>query len=169
MFLRRSQDEAWFYATTTLRKAGRQLQRNVEAVKLALDSDPEFRKSLGLARLPMAVHLHGWIVDTSVECDHQHFNGFLKVGLEEILIALRDDRRVLSDPRDLLQEGHARSETSADDDAALGSTLYPNGFGAARFVEVVESEAVWDAMDARRPRPLDIPPDGGARCRSLRR
>lgn len=150
-FLRHSQHEAWLHATSTLRKAGRQLQRNVESVRLALDSDPEFRESLGLAHLPMAVQLHGWIVDTSVECDHQRFNGFLKVSLEELLIALRDDRLLLSDPRDLLQEGHDRSETSAGDDAAPVSTLYPNGFSAARFVEVIESEAVWDPMDARRP------------------
>ena len=39
--------------------------------------------------------IQGWIVDTSIECDHQRFCGFLKVSLEEVLIALRDDRHLL--------------------------------------------------------------------------
>jgi Holliday junction resolvase-like predicted endonuclease len=45
-FLRRSQREAWLHATSTLRKAGHQLRRKVEAVSLAIASDPEFRALL---------------------------------------------------------------------------------------------------------------------------
>jgi hypothetical protein len=41
------------------------------------------------------VHLD---IDTSIECDHQRFGGFLKVSLEELLIALRDNRHLLHDP-----------------------------------------------------------------------
>ena len=35
-FMRRSQRDAWLHATTTLRKAGQQLRRKVEAVSLAI-------------------------------------------------------------------------------------------------------------------------------------
>jgi hypothetical protein len=51
-----------------------------------------------------------WIVDTSIECDHQRFHGFLKVSLEEVLIALRDDRHWLNDPDGLFQTGNTRGK-----------------------------------------------------------
>lgn len=50
MFLRRSQREAWLHATSTLRKAGDQLRRKVEAVSLAIPSDPELRALLELSK-----------------------------------------------------------------------------------------------------------------------
>ncbi|UUZ67083.1 hypothetical protein LP416_19415 [Polaromonas sp. P2-4] len=53
----------------------------------------------------------GWIVDTSIECDHQCFSGFLKVSLEEVLIALRDDRRLLNDPDGLLSQKREHGES----------------------------------------------------------
>ena len=97
-FMRRSQREAWLHATTTLRKAGQQLRRKVEAVSLAIASDPELRALLDLTEDRVPTHHHGWIADTSIECDHQRFAGFLKVSVEELLIALRDDRHLLNDP-----------------------------------------------------------------------
>ena len=48
--------------------------------------------------------IYGWIVDTSIECDHQRFGGFLKVSLEELLIALNDDRHLLLDPDGLFAQ-----------------------------------------------------------------
>ena len=68
-FLRRSQEEAWLHASSTLRKAGRQLQRKLAAVSQAIGSDLEFRTSLGLTE-PLPLHRqHGWIVDTCIECN----------------------------------------------------------------------------------------------------
>ena len=75
-FMRRSQQEAWLHASSTLRKAGRQLQRKLAAVSQAIGSDLEFRSSLGLTELPALHQQHGWIVDTCIECDHQRFSGF---------------------------------------------------------------------------------------------
>ena len=50
-----------------------------------------FGDSLELTSLPPSSQTHGWIVDTSIECDHECFNGFLKISVEEMIIALRDD------------------------------------------------------------------------------
>ena len=87
---------------------------------------------LGLAP-GMPSMLHGWIVDTSIEADHQRFGGFLKLSLEELLIALRDDRHLLNDPGDILAGASVTGE----------GTLYPHGFSAMRLLEVIEREEVW--------------------------
>ena len=147
-FLRRSQEEAWLHASGTLRKAGGQLQRKLDAVSRAIGSDLEFRASLGLTDPPLPHHQHGWIVDTCIECDHQRFAGFLKVSVEEVLIALRDDRHLLNDPEGLLS-GTCGVDQSAEDDSRPGKwTLYPEGFSVERFIEVIETEAVWDEICA---------------------
>jgi Holliday junction resolvase-like predicted endonuclease len=114
-YLRRSQQEVWQHETTTLRKSGQQLQRKVAAVQLALANEPrlvtELARQLGLDAGTPSNQICGWIVDTSIECDHQRFGGFLKISLEELLIALRDDRHLLHDPTDryLVQCKHWRA------------------------------------------------------------
>ncbi len=145
-FMRRSQEEAWLHASNTLRKAGRQLQRKLAAVSQAIAADLEFRTSLGLTEPPALHQQHGWIVDTCIECDHQRFSGFLKVSIEEVLIALRDDRHLLNDPEGLLS-GTYDADTSAKNTArSSAGTLYPEGFSVERFIEVIETEAVWDEI-----------------------
>ncbi|MCB1871155.1 MAG: hypothetical protein KDI49_03935, partial [Gammaproteobacteria bacterium] len=146
-YLRVSMKDAWLHGTKTLRKAGLQLQRKVQAVKRALHIDDDFAASLGLApggSLPIVL---GWIVDTSIEHDHQQFNGFLKVSLEEVLIALRDDRHLLHDPGGLRDGTWMASDY--DNEALLEKfpTLYPDKFSLSRFIEVVESEAVWEESE----------------------
>jgi Holliday junction resolvase-like predicted endonuclease len=147
-FMRRSQQEAWLHASSTLRRAGRQLQRKLAAVSQAISSDLEFRTSLGLTDPPAPQQQHGWIVDTCIECDHQRFSGFLKVSIEEVLIALRDDCHLLNDPEGLLS-GNCDADQQAGDDARLSAgTLYPEGFRVERFLEVIETEAVWGGIAA---------------------
>jgi hypothetical protein len=143
-FLRRSQKDAWLHGTTTLRKAGLQLRRKVESVERALTTDADLVSTLGIETGAMPLPIQGWIVDTSIEHDHQRFNGFLKVSLEEVLIALRDDRHLLNDPGGRLSGSWM--EAIHNDVAAVDNpqTLYPDGFSLSRFVEVIESEAVWD-------------------------
>lgn len=143
-FIRRSMQEAWLHASTALRKAGLQLRRKVEAVEWAVATDGATRDALGLVpSLPPAM-VHGWIVDTSVESDHEHFSGFLKVSLEEVIIALRDDRQLLGDP-DGLFSGRRSAKLDPVEDSA-SSTLYPSGFDAARFASVIKSELVWERL-----------------------
>ena len=143
-FLRRSQRDAWLHATTTLRKAGQQISRKVSAVRRALAEEVELASLLGIANLAAPLAMHGWIVDTSIEHDHQRFGGFLKVSLEEVLIALRDDRHLLNDPDGIISGRHPDIESEKMNDARQQMTLYPEGFSAARFIEVIENESVWD-------------------------
>lgn len=143
-FLRRSQKDAWLHGKTTLRKAGLQLRRKVQAVEKALTSEGGLASLLdiepGMTRLP----IRGWIVDTSIEHDHERFNGYLKVSLEEVIIALRDDRHLLKVPVGLLSGTAGATDGFQSPDSDGGQTLYPDGFSASRFVEVIESESVWD-------------------------
>jgi hypothetical protein len=148
-YLRQSVKEAWTHRHVTLRKAGRQLNRKVTAVRRALEHGESLQQALALEADCMP-EMAAWIVDTSIESDHQRFNGFLKVSLEEVVIALRDDRQWLNDPDGLFQTGKA-SGTSfmCDSDRADFASLYPDGFSAKRFVEVIESAAVWNFFDGK--------------------
>jgi len=143
-FLRLSHKDAWLHGVTTLRKAGLQLYRKVQAVKNALNTNNDLAVSLGIEPGEPPSIILGWIVDTSIEHDHQRFNGFLKVSLQEVLIALRDDRHLWSDPGGL--RDRTWMETGFDDEELLEKfpTLYPDEFSMSRFIEVVEREAVWD-------------------------
>ena len=142
-YLRRSQQDAWQHETTTLRKAGQQLQRKVAAVQVALANEPglvlELAQLLGLEVGEPAPHICGWIVDTSIECDHQRFGGFLKISLEELLIALRDDRHLLHDPSGMFAP-------TAPAAGAEPQSLYPQGFSAERLMEVVQTQAIWEEL-----------------------
>jgi hypothetical protein len=138
-YLRRSKQDAWQHETTTLRKAGQQVRRKVAAVQLALATKPELAQRLGLKPGAPAPAIYGWIVDTSIECDHHRFGGFLKVSVEELLIALRDERHLLHDPDGMFAQ-------TAPAARAVPQSLYPMGFSAGRLIEVMETQAVWDGI-----------------------
>jgi Holliday junction resolvase-like predicted endonuclease len=143
-YIRRTQRDAWLHAAMTLRKAGRQVQRKVAAVDRALASNSDLATSLHLKVEGISPGTIGWIVDTSIEHDHQPFSGYLKVSLEEVLIALRDDHGLLNDPAQLLGNTKGLGTRGESCDTTHEVTLYPAGFDFKRFVEVVESEAVWN-------------------------
>lgn len=145
-YLRRSQRDAFLHATTTLRKAGLQLRCKVQAVQRALLAEPALAARLGLDVSCATPQVDGWIVDTSIESDHQRFHGFLKVSIEEVLIALRDERHLLNDPEGVLSGKWIDADAGSASSAALKETLYPAGFNAARFHEVIENEMVWGMM-----------------------
>jgi hypothetical protein len=143
-FLRRSQKDAWLHGVTTLRKAGLQLQRKIQAVKNALNTNDDLAITLGIETVGIPLAIRGWIIDTSIEHDHERFNGFLKVSLEEVLIALRDDRHLLNDPQGLIDGAWMESGDAVAAHLNKLPTLYPDEFSLSRFVEVIESEEVWD-------------------------
>ncbi len=145
-FIRRSQREAWVHATTTLRKAGLQLQRKMAAVLRAVESSAEFRMAIGLNDGQSITHHHGWIVDTSIESDHQRFSGFLKISVEEMLIALRDDRHQLKDLSEFRTASPELTESLDQDQSYSRTTMYPDGFSAERFVKAIEAGVVWDEV-----------------------
>jgi hypothetical protein len=143
-YVRKSQRDAWLHRTTTLRKAGQQLRRKVPVVQHALAEGSDLARVLELEGGASSLSIRGWIVDTSIECDHQRFSGFLKVSLEEVLIALRDDRHLLNDPDGLFSGRFQEMELRTSDDAQHQATLYPTDFSAEGFVDVIEKEAVWE-------------------------
>jgi len=142
-FLRHSKRDAWLHGKTTLRRAGQQLRRKVDAVQSALKNDPDIRSMLGIESGGLIPEIRGWIVDTSIEHDHQRFNGFLKVSVEEIIIALRDDRRLLNDPAEILNGPTLKTQVENVTASPKLESLYPNEFSALRFFDVVETEEVW--------------------------
>lgn len=143
-FLRRLQSDAWRHETTTLRKAGQQLRRKTAAVRRELNEKNVLASMLSVNGSAETLKILGWIIDTSIECDHQLFNGFLKVSLEEVLIALWDDRHFLNDPDGLFSGRYRGVHSKGKKKRPQETTLYPGGFTAARFVEVIENESVWD-------------------------
>lgn len=144
-FRRRSQREAWLHGKTTLRKAGQQLRRKVEAISRMLAAESGGAE-LGLTS-PCAVK--GIIADTSIEHDHERFNGFLKVSVEEILIALRDDRKFLADSIGVLGKNNEVHGDGTLAEKQAPDSLYLDGFNAQRFVEVLEKELVWLETNTR--------------------
>lgn len=134
-FLRSTKKDAWFHKTRTLRKAGHQIGRKVNAVKQALLTDEKFKSSLGLDTCNVKPLVSGWIVDTSVEHDHELFSGYLKVSLEEIIIALRDDSQLLIEIDQFVENQEMQGDATF--------TLYPDGFMAKNFLSVIDQQKVW--------------------------
>lgn len=137
-YMRRDFREAWQHKYQTLRRAGLQLDKKCKAVQATLCSENTLSHQLGMQPDEMPLALHGWIVDTSIEHDHEHFSGFLKVSLEEILIVLRNERHILLSMMELVSLPERRTE---DD-------LYPEGFTAARFAAIIEGNELWSMLAA---------------------
>ena len=131
-YIRSNEHEVWLHRTNTLRKAAWQLRRKRSAVVAALTRDELLREKLGYSGLNVGSHLHAWIVDTSIELDHEWVDDFLVVSLESLQVILRDERQ-------LLQADQVSQEVT--------DTMFPDGFSAARFVEVVETGEVWKRLD----------------------
>jgi len=137
-YRRTSKREAIRYKHSTLRKAGQQIKRKTEAVKYLLKTDETFRERLGFKESDES-NVIGWIADTSLEYDHEYFNGYLKVSVEELHIALRDEAEMLVDFIELAEQYKEYDEKNIE------PSLYPEGFIISRFVNVIEAGNVWEA------------------------
>lgn len=127
-YLRQTFEAAWQHRANTLRGAGRQLQRKVAALESLFSASAQLATELGLSSLPTSENTHAWIVDTSVDFDRECFSGYPKINMTEFLIALRDESALLHDE-------------------PPQQTLYPEGFSAQRFVEVIAGSILWPAGD----------------------
>lgn len=136
-FLRSSKKDAWLHKTRTLRKAGQQISRKVNAVEELL-KDECFKTSVGFIPGDVKPIIHGFIVDTSIEFDHELFSGYLKVSLEEVIIALRDESQLLFDKDSFVENQKMQGDPTF--------TLYPDGFGAKSFLYVIEQKKVWESV-----------------------
>lgn len=123
-YVRQTFETAWIHRTTTLRKAGRQLQRKIESLRMAFPD--ELKETLGLDAIPDEGRIHGWIVDTSVDFDREKFSGYMKVSMTEVIVALQDSIGMLIEDESL-------------------DSCYPEGFTAERFAEVIEEALIWNA------------------------
>ena len=112
----------------------------------ALDANTALQESLELTAAPPPGKVHAWIVDTSIECDHERFSGFLKISLEELLLALRDDCHLLDNPEGLVIGPTVGGDALSPAAKTMRGTLYPQGFRAERFLDFIESEAVWATL-----------------------
>lgn len=79
-YIKSSIKEIYEYKNFVLKKAAYQLNKKIGYVKHVLL--PE----LGYA--DRQVSIHAWLVDTTLEFDHQRIDGFLKISFEELLIVL---------------------------------------------------------------------------------
>lgn len=131
-FIRSSRHEVWLHRTNTLRKAARQLRRKQHVLQSLLNSDQTLRRDLSLPDANAALPIHAWVVDTSIECDGELLDGFRVVSREVMEVALKDQK-------------HYLQHLDAEDDAEI-QTLYPDGFSAQTFVDVVTNEAVWRGL-----------------------
>jgi hypothetical protein len=117
VFLKRTSPAAWSLKTTD---RGRKAIENIRA-----------RSKAGIAAAGPQTLQHLSALEA-----------FLKVSVEEILIALRDDRHLLQQPL-VLERGYMSALAAANSGSGARTTLYPSGFTGARFVDVIESGAVW--------------------------
>jgi hypothetical protein len=107
---------------------------------------------------PNSVQVHCWIIDTSIEHDHEYFEGFLKSSLQEIMITLRNERHLLRDFTEAIETSRNRGQKIDEEDvygtAMLAiseqkpiDNLYPQGFAADRFAEIIENGHIWEVLD----------------------
>ncbi|WP_369434616.1 hypothetical protein [Psychromonas sp. MME1] len=133
-YRRTSKREAIRYKHATLRKAGKQIQRKTEAVKYLLVANETFRKQLGINKTELS-NVVGWIADTSLEYDHEYFNGYLKISVEELHVALRDEANMLVD--------FIESKTQSKEHNATETTLYPKGFSVGALLRAIQESKIW--------------------------
>lgn len=88
-YIKSSVKEIYEYRNFVLKKAAYQLSRKTQYVR------DVFLPSLGLDSSKF--NIHSWIVDTTLEFDHEYIDGFLKISFEELIIILNGHRQYFSD------------------------------------------------------------------------
>ncbi len=161
-YMRRNLRDAWQHKTSTLRKAALQLKRKSAFVTERLKTDPTLLTLIN-NRDSSQIYIHSWIIDTSIEYDHEYFGGFLKISIQELIIALRNERHLLRDMHQVIVE-----QRKCNDDSHIKShfkdicsnamtaisvqnpedNLYPSGFTVDQFVAVIENGLIWKIVDS---------------------
>ena len=91
-YVKSSVKEIYEYRNFVLKKAAYQLSRKSEYVR------DVFLPSLGLDSSQFSIH--SWIVDTTLEFDHEYIDGFLKISFEELVIILNGHGQYFSNMLD---------------------------------------------------------------------
>ncbi|MBH0064333.1 nuclease-related domain-containing protein [Psychrobacter sp. SZ93C1] len=91
-YVKSSVKEIYEYRNFVLKKAAYQLSRKSGYVR------DVFLPSLGLDSSQFSIH--SWIVDTTLEFDHEYIDGFLKISFEELVIILNGHGQYFSNMLD---------------------------------------------------------------------
>jgi Holliday junction resolvase-like predicted endonuclease len=148
-FCRTAKGEIYNHRDRTLRKAGIQVRKKVDAIIMDLALDHQLKQQLNLTA--DAPHIVGLIADTSIEFDHEYFAGFMKVTVEELIIALSDNAYLLCN-----QEQAASLSLALGEEMNFSSepySLYKNGFNGEEFLNIIEQSRVWERAE------ISIKPD----------
>ncbi|WP_319549501.1 hypothetical protein [Desulfogranum marinum] len=132
-YIRKTKQEAWIHRTTTLRKASQQIKRKEKAIAHAIEGDVDLQSKLQLPAQKGGIKIHPWIVDTSIEHDQELIGGYLKVSLEGLIVILRNERQLLA--------GNLLTKDALPED-----DMFPDGFSAQRFIEIVEGGELWSVL-----------------------
>lgn len=138
-YVRSSAIEIWLHRNTTLRKAAWQLKRKSARLADILQNDLSLKEQLKMGQTDYK--LHCWIVDTSIEFDGTYVDQYLVVSREALEIVMRDEKHMLCNFEQLREENE---------------TLFPEGFSAIRFVEIVETQRLWINLGATLNRDREI-------------
>lgn len=118
-YVKSSVKEIYEYRNFVLKKAAHQLSRKSSYVR------DIFLSSLGLDSSKFSIH--SWIVDTTLEFDHEYIDGFLKVSFEELVIILNGHKQYLSD---MLRNNDDKSSLGTSEESldAVIDTIENNEF-----------------------------------------
>ena len=158
-YIRKTPRDAWQHRTNTLRKAGLQLKRKSEWVVKSLETDATLANLISENSSSDKLKIHSWIIDTSIEHDHEYFSNFLKVSLQEVQMALLNKRHFLRDIEEkifsTIRHRRPDNEDIIDQIETIIANfskqkpidnLYPQGFSAERFAEIIEMGMMWEEL-----------------------
>jgi Holliday junction resolvase-like predicted endonuclease len=131
-YVRRSKKEIWLHRNNTLRKASWQLKRKSTEFPSMLLNDLTLCKRLGIEQDDYS--LHCWIVDTCIEFDGVYVDEYLVVSRETLEVVMRDEAHMLCNVEQLKEERE---------------TLFPDGYSAKEFIDVIESQAIWRNLEEK--------------------
>lgn len=131
-YVRSSKKEIWLHRNNTLRKASLQLKRKSTEFPNMLLNDLTLSKRLGIEQDDYS--LHCWIVDTCIEFDGVYVDEYLVVSRETLEVVMRDEVHMLCNIEHLQEERE---------------TLFPDGYSAREFIDVIESQAIWRNLETK--------------------
>lgn len=131
-YVRSTTAEIWLHRNTTLRKAAWQLRRKSAKLSEIFLNDPNLQQQLGIGQ--NGYTLHCWIVDTCIEFDGVFVDEHLVVSREALEVVMRDE------PHLLCSIEHLEDKKE---------TFYSTGFSAKEFVQIIESQLVWQNLRQR--------------------
>lgn len=118
-YIKSSIQEIYEYRNFTLNKAAYQLSKKVAYVR-----NEFFKKYFEKTD---DVKIHSWIIDTTLEFDHQYFDNHLKISMDELIISLNGNINFM----DSILNG------------AFGEKSVQNNIDPLKFIDDIEKDRFW--------------------------